>query len=94
MLSTGSTPQEETVITEHFSYLQRLTEEGVVLLCGRTMTADYSSFGIVIFRADSEDAAQKIMEDDPAVKQRVVRAELFPFRIALLSKALSVEVGS
>ena len=91
MLSTGPTAQEESIIGEHFSYLQQLTEDGVVLLCGRTMTIDYSSFGIVILRTDSEEAARELMENDPAVKLKVMRAELFPFRIALLSKALSLE---
>ena len=94
MLSVGPTLEEESIIAEHFAYFQHLTEEGVVLLCGRTLITDYSSFGIVIFRADSEDAAQRIMENDPAVKLRVMKAELFGFRIALLSRALSIETGS
>jgi len=43
----------------------------------------YSSFGIIIFRADSGDTARRIVEQDPAVQGRVMRAELHPFRIAL-----------
>lgn len=42
-----------------------------------------SSFGIVIFKAESAAQAQRIMEDDPAVRARTMRAELFPYRIAL-----------
>jgi uncharacterized protein YciI len=83
MLAAGPTPDEERIVGEHFDYLKRLAEAGVVLLAGRTLNTDYSSFGIVIFFADSEPAAQQIVEDDPAVRQRVMRAELYPYRIAL-----------
>ena len=55
---------------------------GVVLLFGRTQTADASTFGIVIFRAGSPEKAQRIMEDDPVVRARVMRGEIFPFRVA------------
>jgi len=94
MLSDGLTPEEESIIGEHFAYLQNLTEAGVVLLCGRTTTADDRTFGITIFRAESEDAAREIMENDPAVRLRVMTAELFPFRIALLHETWQLEEGS
>ncbi|MBA3534190.1 MAG: hypothetical protein H0T73_19895 [Ardenticatenales bacterium] len=64
--------------------LTRLTEEGVVVLAGRTLHTDASSFGIVIFRAANDDAAQQLMQGDPAVQKSVMRAELFPYRIALM----------
>ena len=84
MLSVGPTPGEEQIVSEHFTYLQGLTAAGVVLLAGRTLTTDNSSFGIVILTAGSEQEARHIMLDDPAVQQRVMRAELYPFRLALL----------
>ena len=84
MLSVGPTPEEGETISQHFDYLQGLTEAGVVLLAGRTLNTDHSSFGIVILRAGSEEEARRIMVDDPAVKRRVMRAELYPYRIALL----------
>lgn len=86
MLPAGPTPEEEQIIARHFDYLQGLSEVGVVLLAGRTLNTDYSSFGIVIFRAGSEEEAGQIMADDPAVKLRVMRAELYPYRIALLGE--------
>ena len=84
MLTEGPTPQEETVVGEHFAYLQRLTAAGVVFLAGRTLNTDTSSFGIVIFHAADEESARQIMLEDPAVRQGVMRAELYPYRIALL----------
>jgi uncharacterized protein YciI len=84
MLSVGPTPEEEQTISKHFTYLKGLTEAGVVFLAGRTLNTDHSSFGIVILTAGSEQEARQIMLNDPAVKQRVMRAELYPYRLALL----------
>jgi uncharacterized protein YciI len=84
MLADGPTPEEAEVVSEHFAYLQQLAEKGVVVLAGRTLTTDESSFGIVILRADSEEAARNVVDTDPAVERQVMRAELFPFRIALM----------
>ncbi len=90
MLSLGSTPDEARIVGEHFDYLQRLTEQGVVSLAGRTLTTDYGSFGIIIFTAESEEAARRIVREDPAVRQRIMRAELYPFRIGLLGELSSI----
>ncbi len=87
MLTHGPTAAEAEIVARHFVYLQQLTEQGIVVLAGRTLTMDEHSFGIVIFRADSEEAARQVMEQDPAVHQQVMRAELFPYRIACMAKA-------
>ena len=84
MLTEGPTPEEESVVGEHFAHLEDLTERGVLILAGRTLNTDESSFGIIIFRADSEEAARRIVADDPAVRGGVMRAELYPYRIALM----------
>jgi len=83
MLTEGLTEAEDAVIGTHFAYLSDLTEKGVVKLAGRTLTTGENSFGVMIFEADDEAAARSIMENDPAVKGRVLAAELFPFSIAL-----------
>ena len=59
-------------------------ERGAVILAGRTQNNDYSSFDIIIFKAELEDQAREIVRNDPAVKNNVMRAELYPYRIALL----------
>jgi uncharacterized protein YciI len=84
MLTEGPTPDEQRIAGEHFRYLQGLTERGVVVLAGRTLNTDESSFGIVIFNADSDEAANAVAERDPAVRQGVMRAEVFPYRVALI----------
>jgi uncharacterized protein YciI len=80
MVSEGRTSEEDQIVGEHFSYLEKLAKQGVVLMAGRTLTDDYAGFGIIIFIADSQQAAEKIVRNDPAVAQRVMRAELYPFR--------------
>ena len=83
ILSVGPTPEEAAVISEHFNYLKRLFEHGVVLHVGRTLTTHAGTWGLVVLRADSEDAARAIMENDPGVRHGVHRAELFPYRLVL-----------
>ncbi|HEY4823261.1 MAG TPA: YciI family protein [Candidatus Bathyarchaeia archaeon] len=84
MLSEGPTEAESRIVSDHFSYLKDLVERGAVILAGRTLNNDYSSFGIIIFKAESEDQARETVRNDPAVKNNVMRAELYPYRIALL----------
>lgn len=83
MLSKGSTPEEDALIEKHFYYLKDLYDKGIVRLAGRTLNTDPSSHGLVIFEAEDRMSAEKIMEDDPAVKAGVFTAKLFPFRTAL-----------
>ena len=83
MLRSGPTAQEQTVVAEHFAYLQDLNAKGVIILVGRTLTTDKNTMGLAIFRAESEDAARQIMNDDPAVKNRVMTATLYPFKVVL-----------
>lgn len=85
MLSEGATPEEDAITAQHFDYLKRLTEQGVVILAGRTQSGDYSSFGIIIFNADDEAAARQIVQNDPGVQRKLFRAELYPYRIALMA---------
>jgi len=84
MLSEGLTDRENEVIETHFAYLSDLKDKGVVKLAGRTTNTDASSFGVMVFEAADEEAARQIMAQDPAVKEKVLAAKLFPFRIALM----------
>lgn len=89
MVTEGPTPEEEAIIARHFDYLKSLAERGVMVLFGRTQNKDADTFGIAIFRAESDQAAQRIMAGDPAVQAGVMTARLFPYRIALMARSLS-----
>lgn len=75
-----STEEEQTIVSEHFHYLQNLNKEKTVSLAGRTEQAE---FGIVILKTESLRHAEEIMQNDPVVKKNVMTAELYPFLIAL-----------
>lgn len=78
----GMTADEERVMDEHFAYLKAAQAAGILRLAGPCTDA---AFGIVLFRAESEAAAQSFMAGDPAVRQGVMTAELHRFRVSLES---------
>ena len=86
MVTEGPNEEESSILEEHVAYLQELTDRGVLHLAGRTQNQDDSTFGIIIFSAESEDSARSIMNDDPAVKHGIMKAELFPYEIAFWKK--------
>ncbi|MCX6829578.1 MAG: YciI family protein [candidate division Zixibacteria bacterium] len=86
MLTEGPTQLETELVTAHFAYLQDAVAKGTLLLAGRTTLLDERTFGIAVFKAETEEEARCFMENDPAVAGGVMHAELFPFRVALLAE--------
>ena len=80
------TPEEDRIVARHFAYLKSLTERGTVLLVGRTQNPDPTAFGIHILLAPSGSEARRVVDDDPAVREGIMRAELSPYKIALLAR--------
>ena len=91
LLTEGPTEAEATTLKAHVQHLNELTNRNVVLLAGRTQTETPDTFGIVILQADTEQAARAHMQDDPAVAQGVMDAQLYPFRIAVQAQHRSAE---
>lgn len=75
---------ETTVVQAHFERLQKATEEGIVILAGRTDEA--SPTGIVVFKSENASTATAFMDNDPAIVNNLMSGELKPFSLALLSK--------
>lgn len=78
------TEKENSIVQHHFEVLQNLQEEGRLLLAGRTLNLD--PIGIVILEVDTEEEAIELMHNDPAVKEGIMEAQLFPYRVALFKK--------
>jgi uncharacterized protein YciI len=76
------TPEESATMDAHLNYLAGMLKDGSLILAGPCLHPDGP--GISIFEAEDEQAAQALMENDPAVKQGLMTARLFPFRASLL----------
>jgi uncharacterized protein YciI len=84
------TEQDNKIAGAHYAYLKAATEEGVVLLAGRSL--DGVGPAVVIFEAESDDAACRFMENDPFVSGGLMRAHLHPFRAALVRKGWGQDI--
>ena len=76
------TDEEIAVWGVHFERFQRLLAEGTIVLVGPTLGP--VNTGIAILEAPDEDAARRIMEDDPVIAGGFATGELRPFRVSLL----------
>jgi uncharacterized protein YciI len=76
------TAEDSRIAEEHVAYLQQATEEGTVIMAGRSL--DGEGPAVVVFEADSEEDARRFMARDPFVAGGLMRAHLHPFRAALL----------
>jgi uncharacterized protein YciI len=56
--------------------------EGSIILVGPTLGS--TNTGIAIFEAPDEDAARRIMDEDPVIAGGFARGELRPFRVSLM----------
>jgi len=76
------TDAETEVWGRHWARLQRLHAEGSIVLVGPTLGP--RNTGICVFEAPDEDAARRIMDDDPTIADGAATGELRPFRVSLL----------
>ena len=93
LLTDGPTAQEAEALQGHAAYLAALAAEDKVLLAGRTQIEDAEAFGIVILSVTSEQEAETIMNNDPAVLHGVMNASLFPYQIAFMSPNIAAHAG-
>jgi uncharacterized protein len=82
----GPTPRENEVMSRHFEYLKDLHSRGTLLLAGPCLD---TTFGVSIFLAESDEEAQAVMQNDPAVRDGVMSPELHEFRVSLFQAGYS-----
>ena len=78
------TGEQNKIVEDHFMYLKNLMSDDVLIMAGHTVEEE--NFGIVVFKAKTRDDALQIMNGDPAVKNKLMTAELHEFSLALLNK--------
>ncbi|WP_163098980.1 YciI family protein [Peribacillus alkalitolerans] len=87
LLESNWTERENGILGEHFLALKKLLEEHKLIMAGRTIQMDEKTFGIVVLDVESEEEARQYMENDPAVKEGIMTAELFPYKVALFNNS-------
>jgi len=86
------TPADNAAVGAHFGRLQKLTEEGKVVLFGRTQDTQPNgnlvpdTMGLIILEAPDRAAAQAVLDGDPAVKAGLMRGKVFSYQVALQRK--------
>ena len=79
---TGATPLGKPILDEHWAYLNLLVDQGVLILSGVAPKL----FGMIMIKAENEQEARQVMENDPMIKHGVFKAEFFPFNVVLMSE--------
>lgn len=81
------TEKDNQIVNDHFNYLTDLLHQKRLILAGRTLNKDDTKFGIVILEVESDESAEIIMKNDPAIKNGIMIGELYPYKVALLKKS-------
>ena len=81
------TDADRRIGAAHARYLEQATEDGIVILAGRS--SDGIGPAVVIFEADSDDDARRFMNGDPFVADGLFGASLHPFRAAFVRRERS-----
>ena len=76
------TEAEQEAWGRHWARIQRLYLEGRIVLVGPTLGR--INTGICVFEAEDEDAARRLMNEDPAIAGGFATGELRPIRVSLL----------
>ncbi|MEZ4219762.1 MAG: redoxin domain-containing protein [Polyangiaceae bacterium] len=79
---SAPTPTERDKVSQHFEYLKRLKQEGMLLLAGPSLEPPH--VGLVILRAVDRPQAERILAGDPAVAAGVFRARLQEMKLSLV----------
>ena len=77
------TQADNDAVSRHFARLADAAKTGQVIFAGKTTEPLDTTFGLVVFEAESEAAARQFMESDPAVVAGVMTATLHPYALAL-----------
>ncbi|HEY4618404.1 MAG TPA: YciI family protein [Flavobacterium sp.] len=78
--NTTASKEERTKLFEgHMANINKLADEGKLVVAGPFMENDRNYSGIFIFNVTTVDEAQKLVESDPAVKAKIFEVELTPW---------------
>jgi len=76
------TPAESRIVEEHYEYLERLRDEGKLVVAGPSIVPG-DTIGIGVLSIGDELEARAIVAADPVVSSGVMIAEIRPMRIVV-----------
>lgn len=79
-LAQDATEAELAVVGEHFAHLQKRRDAGGLFLAGRT---EGGEMGVIVLRASTADEVDAFLNADPAIRDGLMTATRYPFRLAL-----------
>jgi uncharacterized protein YciI len=77
------TEDESRAVGDRFDYLQRLRDEGKLVLAGPSRVAPGDTIGIAVYNVEDETEVRAIADADPAVTSGVMTAELRALRLSI-----------
>ncbi len=85
---TGKWPDDKDAnkaLAAHSEYWSQQLKDGKALFAGG-MNGDYwDNAALIVFEAESEAQAQRIVKEDPAVQAYVFQAQVRPFNVSFIS---------
>jgi uncharacterized protein YciI len=87
--TTATADEKKKYFEGHMANINKLAEEGKLVVAGPFMKNDRNYRGIFIFNCTTIEEAQKLVETDPAVKAKLFEVELTPW----YSSAALMQVG-
>lgn len=72
------TDEEKAIFAQHFAYVERLHIEEKLVISGACLDG---AFGMIIYRAETEEEARAMFENDPLTKSGITNTEFHPFRV-------------
>lgn len=77
--------EANAALAAHSEYWAKQLGEGRAMLAGG-MKGDYwDNVALIVFEAESEEQARKIVQEDPAVKAYVFQAQVRPFDVSFIT---------
>ena len=76
------TDAERSAFDAHAAWLHKLLADGVLIVAGPCL--GQVNTGIAIFEATGEEAARRIVADEPVTSGGYMRGDLRPYRLGLL----------
>lgn len=76
------TAEELPVLQAHGAYLRELLASGKLVSAGQAFQPRHL-YGLIVVEAPDAAAAQAILDADPAVKNKVFRGEVIPYRTVI-----------